>query len=122
MGHVGRAASIKVFNTGTTVANFSMATSKKIKEEPVSEWHEIVCWGKTAEFCTNINKGDLVFVEGEIKTDKFTDKNGLEREVKKINAMSVRLLKKPEKKEFSSTQDKELLAIKEFLGAEEIPF
>lgn len=122
MGHVGREPNIKAFNSGRVMASFSMATSKKIKEEFVSEWHEVVCWEKAAEFCSKINKGDLVFVEGEIKTVKYVDKNGANREDKKINAVSVRLLKKPEKKEFSPTQDKDILDIKEFLGAEEIPF
>ena len=123
MGHVGRACNVKVFQTGTVMASFSVATTKKIKNEYVTEWHEVVCWGKTAEYCGDINKGDLVYIDGEIKTDKFTDKTGNEREVKKINALTVKMIKKSDKKEEQkeAVVDEKMQDIKNFLGADYAP-
>ena len=63
----------------------SVATSRKIKgddgswSEEETEWHRVVVFGKSAEFCLNyLEKGRKVFVRGRLKTSSY-DKDGVKR-------------------------------------------
>ena len=57
------------------VASFSLATSRKIKGEEVTQWHDCRAWNKLAEIIEKyVSKGDLIYVEGEIQYRKHEDK------------------------------------------------
>lgn len=80
-GNVGQDPQVKHLESGTTVANFSMATNEsytnrngeKVQE---TEWHNIVAWGKIAETIEQyVTKGSKLLVEGKIRTRQWDDKN-----------------------------------------------
>ena len=82
LGRLGTDVELKDTKNGNKVATTSLATSEKYKnakeewDERV-EWHNITFWGKTAELAKKIcKKGDAIYVEGRIKTQKYSDKQG----------------------------------------------
>lgn len=90
IGHLGRDPDMKTTQSGKSVCNFSIATSNK----NFTEWHRICCWNKLAELCGEwLCKGDLVYAEGPIQTQEWTDSNGVKRESKQIVAHTVYFLK-----------------------------
>lgn len=72
---------------GVKVATFRLAASEKYVDrngEPHenTEWFSIVCWRKQAELIEKyVHKGDQVFIEGKLKTRKYTTRDGDERSV-----------------------------------------
>ena len=79
LGNVGRDPEIKATNGGTLVASFSMATPDRVKENgnwvERSEWHNIVCFGRTAEIIRDyVRKGSKLLIEGKIQTRSWDDK------------------------------------------------
>ena len=96
IGHLGADPDVNFMQNGDPVVNFRMATSMRWndrntgekKEE--TEWHRITCFGKTGEFASQfLKKGRQVFVEGRLRTRKWTDKDGQERFTTEIVATSV---------------------------------
>lgn len=85
LGNLGRDPEIKTNNNGTTIANFSIATTRKSKDtsgnlNEETEWHRIVAFGDTAKNVGKyVHKGDPLFVEGRLRTRKYTGKDGVER-------------------------------------------
>lgn len=86
IGHLGGDAEIKYMQSGDAVTNFSVATSERWKDKQtgeqkeVTEWHRCVAFGKLAEICGEyLVKGQLVYCEGKLRTNKYTDKDGIER-------------------------------------------
>lgn len=80
VGNVGKDPEIKALQDGTTVANFSVATSEKRKEKKYTEWHNCCAFGKVAEIVKDwVRKGSLVYVEGSSRTSEYTDKEGIKR-------------------------------------------
>lgn len=83
---------------GGKVAFFSMATSRRFKgadgqSQEETEWHSIVAFGNTAEVVTKyLKKGDLVYVNGRLRTRKYTDKQGVERFKTEIICNNLQML------------------------------
>lgn len=100
IGNLGKDAELRYTPSGQAVANFSMATTetwndKQGQKQERTEWHRVDVWGKTAENLTQyLTKGKQVYVEGRIQTDKYTDKEGIERWSTKIRCDRVTLLGK----------------------------
>jgi single-strand DNA-binding protein len=81
----------------SSVCSFTLATSEKIKknEEWVTEtsWHNVVVWGKQADFVQKyIKKGDMVYVEGKIKSRSYDDKDGNKKYITEIVAYEIKSL------------------------------
>ena len=84
----------------TTLAKFVVITTENFvdktgKDRIISEYHRITAWGKTADGCRMLHNGSLVAIEGKIKTDKYTDKQGVEKYATGIQAVSVEHLDLP---------------------------
>lgn len=86
LGSLGRDPEVKEGKTGVRVCKFSIATSDGYKNKAgewvnSTEWHNIVIFnpGLVAMAEKNLHKGSKVYIEGSIKTSKYTDKNGVER-------------------------------------------
>ena len=100
VGRVGKTPEIRHTQTGQTVASFSVATDESYKDKAgnkidATEWHNVTAWGKTADFVgAYLDKGRLVYVEGKLKTEKYTDKSGVEKYTTKIIADRVQGLDK----------------------------
>jgi len=97
IGNLGRDPELRYTQSGTAVANFSIATTERTKRDgewqDQTEWHNIVVFGKTAENCSNyLNKGSSVFIEGRIQTRKWNDRDGNERSTTEIVANNVQFL------------------------------
>lgn len=80
------------------VASFSLATSEKYKGKDgnlveSTEWHNISIWGKLAEVVEKyVTSGSQLYVEGKIKTEKYTDNNGVEKFATKILGSTLQML------------------------------
>ena len=80
----------------SSVANFTIAVGWKSKDKEGTEWVNVTAWGKLAEIVAQYaTKGTKVFVQGRMKTEKYTDKNGIEKQTTKIEADKVEFLSKP---------------------------
>lgn len=83
----------------TTVANFSLATSETWKDKSSgerkerTEWHRLVAWGRQAEIIGEyLTKGSLIYVEGQLQTRKWTDKEDNERYTTEIRVGMMKML------------------------------
>ena len=86
IGHLGDDVKMHYFDDKNCVGRFPLATnetytSKQTNERITNtEWHNIVVRNKAAEICEKyLSKGDKVYIEGRIKTRKWTDDKGIER-------------------------------------------
>lgn len=86
---------------------FSLATNDGWGENKVTSWHNISCFGKTAEFAMEyLGKGDLILVDGSIRYNEFEGKNGKVRSTE-ILADRIQSLMTKEKKEPSKEKSNE---------------
>jgi len=97
IGNLGRDPELRYTKSGAAVANFSLATtdvfSKEGQREERTEWHRIVAWGKTAELCTQyLAKGRSVYIEGQLRTREWEDKDGNKRQTTEVHAQTVQFL------------------------------
>lgn len=98
VGNLGKDPERRATSSGNAVANFSLATTEtftnnKGESTDKTEWHNCVAFGRTAEvICEYASKGRKVYVEGRIRTEKWTDKNNQDRWTTKIYADQFILL------------------------------
>lgn len=98
MGHVGREPEIKTFDSGQSVAEFSVATTESWKDKATgewkeqTEWHNIKAWGRSADQAAKLLKGDLVLVAGKHVTEKW-EKDGQPRSKAVLKADRVYFLR-----------------------------
>ncbi|ENU7738477.1 single-stranded DNA-binding protein [Salmonella enterica] len=86
IGHLGQDPEARYLPNGTAVTMLSLATSDTWKDKQTgepkerTEWHRVVLYGKLAEVAGEyLRKGSQVYIEGELRTRKWTDQNGQER-------------------------------------------
>ena len=94
VGFLGKDAEFRKTNADKTLAHFSVATKTfytKGNGEKSEEttWHQVKCWGKVAEKCEGLKKGSRVFIEGEYRENRWTDKEGKERREMFVQAAQV---------------------------------
>lgn len=98
IGNLGRDPELRYTKNGQAVANFSLATSDSFtsrdgQKEERTEWHRIVAWAKTAELCTQyLSKGRTVYIEGQLRTREWEDKEGHKRQTTEVHAQTVQFL------------------------------
>ncbi len=98
IGRLGKAPETRQLDGGNTVVNFTVATSEKYKDrtgqqQEVTEWHQVVAWGKLAEVCGKyLHKGSLVYVEGKMTRREWEDKEGNKRYSHEIVAHTMQML------------------------------
>jgi single-strand DNA-binding protein len=97
LGRVGGDPEIRYTPAGVGIANLSLATSEKYKKDgevhEITEWHRLVMFGVNAENAGKyIKKGDLIFIKGKLKTDEYTDKEGIKRYATKIHVNLFKML------------------------------
>lgn len=80
LGRLGNDPEVRQTQSGTTVATLSLATNEVFKEETQTEWHRVVVFGKSADVIQKYcKKGDQLYVEGRIRTNKWQDSSGENR-------------------------------------------
>ena len=99
LGNVGKEPETRSFDSGDTVTNFSVATSEKWKDKTSgemkesTEWHRVSCFGKLSEIASKyVKKGDKIYVEGSLRTRKWTDASGVEKYSTEVKAEKIELL------------------------------
>jgi single-strand DNA-binding protein len=98
VGNLGKDPEERSFPDGSPVCNITVACSEKYKDKQgeqkeVTEWVNVVFFGKLAEIAGQyLRKGSSVYVEGKLKTEKYTDKNGVEKYSTKVIANSMQML------------------------------
>ena len=99
VGNLGRDPEMRSFPSGDQVANIAIATTDKWKDKQTgemkeaTEWHRVVFNGRLAEIAGQyLRKGSQVYVEGSLRTSKWTDKNGQERYTTEIRANQLQML------------------------------
>lgn len=73
VGRAGRDPEVRYFESGSVVANLTLAVNRKKDEEP--DWFNLEIWGKTAQVAADyVRKGSLIGVYGQINSQKWTDR------------------------------------------------
>lgn len=103
VGNLGRDPETNFGASGALVVTFSIATSSSWKDKTtgerkeLTEWHRIKTFGNLAQNCAeHLKRGRQVYVEGEIRSSKYNDKDGVERTSYDIIADEVKFLGKRE--------------------------
>jgi single-strand DNA-binding protein len=82
IGNLGQDVELKEFESGTKKANFTFAThdyytDKNGEKQEITQWHNIIAWGKIAEGINeSLSKGDNVILQGQLTYRKYEDKSG----------------------------------------------
>ena len=99
VGNLGRDPEMRTFPSGDQVANVTIATTDKWKDKQTgemkeaTEWHRVVFNGRLAEIVGQyLRKGSQVYVEGSLRTRKWTDQNGVEKYSTEIRADQLHML------------------------------
>lgn len=98
IGSLGADPELKYSGSGTAICTLSVATNeswtdKQGKKQERTEWHRIKLFDKLAEIANEyLRKGSLVYFEGKIRTDKYTDREGVERYATSILASEMQML------------------------------
>lgn len=99
VGNLGADPEIRYTGGGTAVCELSVATSEQWTDKQSgerqerTEWHRVTLWGKLAEIAGEyLRKGRQIYVEGSLRTEKWTDNNGVERYTTKVVASEMQML------------------------------
>lgn len=86
LGNLGNDPEVKYTASGSAIANLTVATSEEWKDKTtgesksLTEWHRVVLFGKLAEVAGEyLRKGSQVYIEGQLRTRKWTDNAGVEK-------------------------------------------
>ena len=99
VGNLGRDPETRYMPSGDAMTNIAVATTDKWKDKATgeqkeaTEWHRVAFFGKLAEIAGQyLKKGSQVYVEGKLRTRKWTDKGGIEKYSTEIIADSMQML------------------------------
>ena len=99
IGNLGQDPEIKYTQSGSPVANLSVATSERWKDKSTgdqkeqTEWHRVVVFGRLAEIAEQyLKKGSKVFIEGKIQTRDWEDSEGRKRYTTEVVAREMTML------------------------------
>ncbi|MBW2960363.1 single-stranded DNA-binding protein [Mesonia aestuariivivens] len=111
IGHTGDEVKMHYFEGGGCIGRFPLATNEdyvnKTTGERVSntEWHNIVVRNKAAEVCEKyLSKGDKVYIEGRIRTRKWTDDKGMDRYSTEVQCLEFTFLTPKEQSQGAGAQ------------------
>ena len=99
IGNLGRDPELRYTPSGSAVCNVGIATTRNWKNkesgerQEETEWHRVVFFDRLAEIAGEyLKKGRPVYVEGRLRTRKWTDKDGIEKYTTEIYAEQMQLL------------------------------
>lgn len=98
VGYIGRDAEMRYTPQGTAVSNFSVATTEKRKDragemQEVTTWFRVNLFGKQAEAVNQyLTKGRQVYVEGRLRQEEWTDREGQKRTSIEVTASDIQLI------------------------------
>ncbi len=99
VGNLGADPETRYLSSGDAVANIRLATTDRYKDKAsgefkeLTEWHRVAFFGRLAEIVNEyLKKGSSVYIEGRIRTRKWTDQSGQERYSTEIVADQMQML------------------------------
>lgn len=97
VGNLGRDPEVRYSQGGMAICKLSVAVTERVKDgdswKDATEWFRVTLFGKQAENAGQyLQKGRSVYVEGRLKTDKYKDKEGVEKTSVEVVANSVQYL------------------------------
>jgi single-strand DNA-binding protein len=99
IGNLGKDPEVRYLPSGAAICNVTIATSRQWKDktsgekQEETEWHRVTFFDRMAEIAGEyLKKGRPVYVEGRLKTRKYTDKDGVEKYTTEITATDMQLL------------------------------
>lgn len=143
IGNLGSDPEVRYTPSGSAVANVNLATSETWRDKQTgelqdrTEWHRVVFFNRLAEIVGEyLRKGSKIYIEGTLRTRKWTDKNEIDRYTTEIIANEMHILDsrntqdrpfKPEMSGNESGSSSESVKVQATTGAQEefdddIPF
>jgi single-strand DNA-binding protein len=99
VGNLGQDPEVRYMANGAAVANISIATTDSWQDKQTgeqqekTEWHRVVFFNRLAEVVGEyLKKGSQIYIEGSLQTEKWTDKDNVERYTTKIKAKEMQML------------------------------
>jgi single-strand DNA-binding protein len=98
VGNLGNDPEVRYSQSGSTITSISLATSESWKDkngemQERTEWHRVKFFGRLAEIAGEyLKKGRQVYIEGSLRTEKYIDKNGVEKYSTDIIANEMQML------------------------------
>jgi single-strand DNA-binding protein len=98
VGYLGRDPELRYTPQGTAVCHFTVATTEKRKDragdaQDVTTWFRITAWGRQAELSHEyLAKGRQVYIEGRLRSEGYTDRDGNQRTSLEVNANDIQFL------------------------------
>ena len=99
VGNLGNDPEVRYTSGGAAITSLSIATSESWtdkqsgEKQERTEWHRVKMFGKLAEIAGEyLKKGRQVYIEGSLRTDKYTDKSGVEKYSTDIIASDMQML------------------------------
>lgn len=98
VGNLGRDPELRYTPQGSAVCNFSVATNEKKRDktgemQDVTTWFRVTLWNKQAENASKyLTKGSPVYVEGRLRIEEWTDRDGKIRYTLEVNATDMQFI------------------------------
>ncbi|MBC3873758.1 single-stranded DNA-binding protein [Undibacterium flavidum] len=99
IGNLGRDPETRYMPSGDAMTTIAVATTESWKDKQTgekkeaTEWHRVTFFGKLAEIAGQyLKKGSQVYIEGSLRTRKYTDKDGVEKYATDIRADEMKML------------------------------
>jgi len=112
IGNLGKDPETRFTPTGKKLSHFPVAVSRSWRtsegeEKEATDWFNVEAWGRLGEVCQQyLSKGRLVYIEGSLRTDRWTDDKGETRYFTKVFARNMQMLdRKPEEQEVAIEGD-----------------
>jgi single-strand DNA-binding protein len=130
VGNLGRDPELRYTPQGNPVCNFSMATTEKRtgktgEKEETTTWFRVTLWGRQAEAAAQyLAKGTQVYIEGRLRVEEWTDRDGKLRFTLEVNGSDMQFLgSAPDHREPNQKEpDKSLGSTKIADDDDDIPF
>jgi single-strand DNA-binding protein len=107
VGNLGRDPELRYTPQGTAVCSFSLATNEKRKDragefQSITTWFRVTLWGKQAENANKfLTKGNPVYIEGRLRTEEWTDRDGKARTSLEVQATDMQFIGSRSDSEYS---------------------
>lgn len=98
IGNLGRDPELRYTPQGNAVCNFSVATNEKKRDkagdlQDITTWFRVTLWGKQAENASKyLTKGSPVYVEGRLRVEEWTDRDGGQRYTLEVQASDMQFI------------------------------
>jgi len=122
IGNLGRDPELRYTPQGTAVCNFSIATNEKKRDktgdlQDITTWFRVTLWSKQAENASKyLTKGSSVYIEGRLRVEEWSDRDGKNRFTLEVNATDMQFLSGGRSEEMSH-ESGSTSADNEFSGA-----